>query len=105
MNIHEAIATGKRYKRSSIGMAWRSGPLVACLHIVKGVNHPARSLPYCNLATQYEEGVTGLRGLWVESFHANDWIVEDDGEHFEYEARDILSKLGCRLETSIKRKA
>lgn len=97
MTIHEAIATGKQYKRSVGPM--REGPLEPCVCTIDDCEHlPGDTcVRLATKSTRGDKKYNMLQGVSYESFHATDWEVEPSEEDFADLAESLLNGIGIMI--------
>lgn len=93
MTIHEAIATGKRFRRP--GRPWLVGPISKCLCEI--TEHLGGTPVECS-GFSVKCGEAGT-DFWLPKKHyvAHYWEVEPSEEDFQSQAENILTGLGLRL--------
>lgn len=100
MNIYQAIASGKRYKRPFY-TSWRIKNLTPCDTCTKNItkhHDPGTKEIYNCSGFSVDDNKSALP---KESYEANDWIVEKDEEDFKDEAIGILNNILTKKEVRV----
>lgn len=96
MNIHEAIASGRRYTFMSIH--WGYGPLMPCPvcfvreHTLKGTTESCSGF-----RVQSDSVLEGYIYLRLDSMSSNNWKVEPHEDDFESLAESLLNDIGINV--------